>query len=161
MIVLAGYLPLAAVFMIMFPLMPSPLWADEGRGAIIVEITGFRNEEGRAGVLLFAGEKGFPDDPGPSEAKAFAPIDHKRSRVVLEDVPYGTYAVSVFHDEDGDGKPLKSIFGIPLEGVGASRNPSMRFGPPGFNESSFTLDTPERVVNVTIRYLKGQKGRGR
>jgi len=161
MSVLARHLSLAAVFMIMIPLMPSPLLSKEGRGTVIVDITGFRNEEGRAGVLLFAGEKGFPDDPGLAEAKAFSPIDHKRSRVVLENVPYGTYAVSVFHDEDGDGKPRKSFFGIPLEGVGASRNPSMRFGPPGFNESSFTLDTPEREVSITIRYLKGQKGRGR
>ena len=158
---LARYLSLAAVFMITLPLMPSPLWANEGRGALIVEITGFRYSEGRAGVLLFAGEKGFPDDPGPAEAKVFSPIDHKRCRVVLKDIPYGTYAVSVFHDEDGDGKPRKSFFGIPLEGVGVSRNPPMRFGPPGFNESSFTLDTPEREVNIIIRYLKGQKGRGR
>lgn len=155
---LKGYLSLAAVFMIMFPLMPSPVFAKEWRGEIIVEITGFRNSEGRAGALLFAGDEGFPDSPGLSAAKAFSPIEHNRSRVVLEDIPYGTYAVSVFHDEDGDGKPRKSFFGIPLEGVGASRNPSMRFGPPGFSESSFTLDTPEREVNIIIRYLKGQKG---
>jgi len=137
------------------------LWAQDDRGSIVIEITGFRNAAGQAGVLLFSREEGFPADPGPADRKIFAAIDRDACRVALENVPYGTYAVSVFHDENADGKLQKNFFGIPREGVGASLNPAMRFGPPRFRDARFTLDSPQRKLTVTIKYLRARHERQR
>jgi len=137
------------------------LWAQGDRGSIVIEITGFRNSAGQAGVLLFSREKGFPADPGSAARKLFAAIERDACRVALENVPYGTYAVSVFHDENADGKLQKNFFGIPREGVGASLNPAMRFGPPRFRDARFTLDSPQRKLTVTIKYLRARHERQR
>jgi uncharacterized protein (DUF2141 family) len=133
-------------------LAPSFLSAQGERGAIVVEITGFRNSNGKAGVLLFSREKGFPADHRQALESRFAEIVGNACRVTLEDIPYGNYAVSVFHDENGDGALQLSMFGIPREGVGASRNPAMRFGPPRFRDARFTLDSPEHRLAISMRY---------
>lgn len=137
-------------------LAPCTALAGNDHGAIVVKITGFRNSSGRAGVLLFSQAKGFPMDQRFAVARLFAPVERAACRITLENIPYGTYAVSVFHDEDGDGKLRRTVFGIPREGVGASRNPGMRFGPPRFKDASFVLDSPNQQIEITVRYLHGQ-----
>jgi uncharacterized protein (DUF2141 family) len=140
--------------MIAVLLFPSSLFAQDDRGAIVVEITGFRNSDGQVGVLLFSREEGFPMDHRLAEKKIFAGIDRNACRVKLEDIPYGIYGISVFHDENADGKLKKNFFGIPREGIGVSRNPTIRFGPPRFKEANFTLDSNEQSLAIAIRYLQ-------
>jgi len=142
------------VAMIAFLLFPCSLFAQDDRGAIVVEITGLRNSDGQVGVLLFSREEGFPMDHRLAVKKIFAGIDRNACRVTLKDIPYGIYGVSVFHDENADGKLKKNIFGIPREGIGASRNPTIRFGPPRFKEARFTLDSNEQRLAITMRYLQ-------
>lgn len=135
-------------------LFPCSLFAQDNRGAVVVEITGFRNSDGQVGILLFSREEGFPTDHKLAVKKIFSGIDQNACRVTLENIPYGFYAVSVFHDENADGKLKKNIFGIPREGIGASRNPTIRFGPPKFSEARFTLDSKEQRLAITMRYLQ-------
>jgi uncharacterized protein (DUF2141 family) len=136
---------------------PRSLIAQGDRGTVVVEITGFRNSGGQAGVLLFSRQNGFPGDHRLAVRKSFAAIDRNTCRVTLENIPYGTYAVSVFHDENADGELDKNIFGIPREGVGASRNPAVRFGPPKFEEARFALDSQEQRLAITLHYLNKQR----
>jgi len=134
-------------------LSPCSLFAQSDTGAIVVEITGFNNSDGQVGVLLFSREEGFPMDHNQAVKKIFAGIDRNRCQITLENIPYGTYAVSVFHDENADGKLQQNFIGIPKEGIGASRNPRIRFGPPKFTEARFTVDSKEHRLPITMRYL--------
>ena len=72
--------------------------------------------------------------------------------LTVEDVPPGTYAVQVFHDEDGDGEFDRGAF-RPLEGMGFSRDARMRFGPPRFADAAFGL-TGDARVRLTMRYFQ-------
>jgi uncharacterized protein (DUF2141 family) len=73
--------------------------------------------------------------------------------VSLKDVPHGTYAVSVIHDEDGDGKLDTSWLGIPREGVGVSMNAKGKAGPPKYKDAKFVLDAAEKKLKIKVRYL--------
>lgn len=132
----------------------SPSVPRDGEGAIVVEIRGFRNSHGQAGVLLFPGARGFPGNERLAAARLFARIDRDACSVRFENVPYGTYAVSVFHDENASGRLESSLFGIPREGIGTSGNPGFRFGPPRFTDASFVLDSPQRTITITLHYLR-------
>jgi uncharacterized protein (DUF2141 family) len=72
--------------------------------------------------------------------------------VIFEGIPQGTYAVSVFHDENMNGKLDKNFVGAPKEGYGASNNPKKRMGPPKFDEAKFSADQLQHSVEIKLIY---------
>jgi len=69
------------------------------------------------------------------------------AKVIISNVPSGTYAVAIFHDENSNNQLDTNFFGIPKEPVAFS-NATMRFfGPPKFEDCAFTLEDSD---NITI-----------
>lgn len=64
----------------------------------------------------------------------------------------GTYALSVIHDENANGR-LDRFMAIPREGFGFSRNPRIRMGPPRFEEVRFEVGAGRVRQAVRLRYL--------
>ena len=64
----------------------------------------------------------------------------------------GVYALSVLHDENGNGR-LDRLMAIPREGFGFSRNPRIRMGPPSFEEVRFTVAAGGVRQVVRMKYL--------
>lgn len=130
------------------------LFAGGSTGSINITVTGFKDQSGKAGISLFSGNKGFPDKVELAVKKLFTDIDKNSCTVVFNDIPYGTYAVSVFHDENSNSILEANMIGIPKEGVGASNNAKSRFGPPKYKDASFVLDSKEKLINIAIQYIK-------
>ena len=107
---------------------PVPATFAEGTATLIVNLDGFRNAQGMAIVSLFHGPKGFPDEVAASVATVSLAIQKGRATAIFADLPYGDYAVSVLHDEDGDGQMATGLLGTPREGFGFSGYPDYRFG---------------------------------
>lgn len=124
---------------------------------LTVELTGMRNDKGVLRVALFGSAAGFPMDASRAIATrsvAVASLPTNRpGAVVFRDLPLKTYAVSVFHDEDSDGKLKTHWFGMPDEGVGTSNNAKGRIGPPRFQSAAFALQGDMRIL-VRIAYLQ-------
>lgn len=70
---------------------------------------------------------------------------------VFSGIAPGTYAVALFHDENGNGKLDTNFLGIPREGVGVSNNKMRTLGPPTWEDSKFVL-AGNLVLNVTLHY---------
>ena len=66
------------------------------------------------------------------------------------EIPIGQYAVSVFHDENDDGKLNTGFLGIPNEPYGFSNNPVIVFGSPNFEDCSFQVDK-NKVVEIVLK----------
>jgi uncharacterized protein (DUF2141 family) len=64
-------------------------------------------------------------------------------------LPAGEYALSVFHDVDGDGRMARNFFGLPKEPAGLSNNAVPRFGPPKWKDARFELR--DKPVTQRIR----------
>jgi uncharacterized protein (DUF2141 family) len=132
------------------------LSASSRAADLTVVVEGLRSETGIVRVALFDAERGFPMDA--SRAVALQKLDLPLipapgpRAVVFRNLPAKTYAVSVFHDEDSDGKLKTNWLGIPREGIGASRNAKGRMGPPRFSAAAFLLTGNDRIV-VSIVYL--------
>lgn len=122
-------------------------------GRIEVLINNVRSANGIVGVALFNAKKGFPDKSSMAIEGRSVPAG-KICKVIFENVPYGAYAVSVLHDENGNGKMDKGVFGIPKEGFGVSNNPEIKMGPPTFAESRFDLNSRELTLNIGMKYLR-------
>ena len=121
---------------------------------LTIRVAGPRNAKGQIGVALFRDAAGFPSDSSKAFRTQQAKIDPQTltAEVVFEAIPRGVYAVSVFHDENLNGKLDKTSVGIPKEGYGAANNPRKRVGPPPFDEAKFTLGQPQQVVEIKLIY---------
>ncbi|NTV01241.1 MAG: DUF2141 domain-containing protein [Chlorobiaceae bacterium] len=123
-----------------------------GCGTIRVTVGNLRNTQGLVGVALFDTKKGFPDKPDKA-LEGRSVTAGEQCVVVFTNVPYGTYAVSALHDENGNGKMDKTFIGIPREGFGTSNNPKIRRGPPSFTESAFNLENGELALKIDMNYF--------
>jgi uncharacterized protein (DUF2141 family) len=117
-----------------------------------VTVAGLRNQDGQVMVAVYETEDGFPGDAARAYRKARSPLSGEPASFRFEQLPYGTYAVSVLHDENGNGVVDKNFLGMPKEGSGASNNPEPGFGPPAFGAASFALKDPLCKIRVTIQY---------
>ena len=55
------------------------------------------------------------------------------------DLPDGTYAISIFVDKNYNNKMDRNLFGVPKEQFGFSNDAKGNFGPPSFENASFTV----------------------
>lgn len=120
---------------------------------IHVEITGLRNDKGKLLCALYSSPEGFPKDSEKAIARVSSAIAQEQAVCNFPGVTPGTYAVSVFHDENSNGKLDTNFMGIPREGVGASNNARGHFGPPKFRDASFHFSGSRLDLKITIAYL--------
>lgn len=112
-------------------------------------VVGLRNTRGGVSAALFVSRRGFPGDPEKARATAYARIEGNRAVLRFEQLPPGKYALSLFHDENGNYALDTNFIGIPKEGVAASNNAKGRFGPPKFKDAVFDVGT--ETVRQTLR----------
>lgn len=121
--------------------------------ALDVTVNGLRNTNGDIVVCVWRqDDKGFPNcGTGQPFKKLIAPAT--QPTVKFTDLPPGTYAVSMFHDEKRIGKPETNLVGMPRSGVGLANNPPLGLtSPPSFEKARVTLPDV-KPVEITVRYL--------
>lgn len=115
-------------------------------------VTGLRNGQGMVMACLTANPASFPDcRTDPAARKLVAPA----AGVVQLDfgpMPAGTYAISLFHDENRNGRLDKAMM-MPREGYGFSRDAKVRFGPPRFAEAAFAVGQSPVHQTIRMRYM--------
>jgi uncharacterized protein (DUF2141 family) len=118
--------------------------------SVTVRMTGLRSAAGKVRVVIHDHAEGFPgEDP---LQRAQASIEDGVAVVRFTGLRDGTYAVSMFHDENGNGELDETWIGRPTEGVGSSNNPRPKMRAPTFEEASFTL-VGSRTVSILVRYF--------
>lgn len=65
----------------------------------------------------------------------------------------GLYAVAAYQDATDAGHLRRGLFGIPKDGTGFSRNPSLSLGPPGFARCALRLGAQDAAVSVILHYF--------
>ena len=118
---------------------------------IHVEVGGLRSAKGQVRCGLFSSAVDFPSKN--AIAKATSSITGGQAVCEFRGVAPGTLAVSVFHDENSNGKLDTNFIGIPREGVGASNNAKGRFGPPKFRDASIEFSGGRMDIKIAITYL--------
>jgi uncharacterized protein (DUF2141 family) len=119
---------------------------------LVVLVSELRNDHGRVRCMAFSSSAGFPTDPTRAVARVELTPVSGRGECVFEGLAPGSYAVAVHHDEDGEGDFDTGIFGIPTEGVGASRDARGTMGPPSFDDARIELHAGDNRTRVHVTY---------
>jgi len=120
---------------------------------IHVQVLNIRNSTGTVDCALFDAPEGFPIEVLRSATNVMViKVRHTQARCDFEDIPPGTYALAVIHDENMDGKLDTNWLGIPTEGYGFSNDPKSSFGAPSFAAASFAYDGRSLELTIGLKY---------
>ncbi len=121
-------------------------------GSLKITISDIKNNDGNIKVALF--------DESKSEAflkklelafrKKIVVINNKKADVTFTNIPYGTYAVILFHDENNNGEIERSSIGFPVEPYGVSGNKFV-IGAPKFNDCKFKIKSSFKTINIVMK----------
>ena len=125
----------------------------DARQDVIVTAIDLRSAEGSVLACLTPSNGSFPDCGEDTRSQRRIVRANTRVTIVFNDVEPGEYAVSLLHDENGNGKVDKALF-IPTEGFGFSRDAKLRLGPPRFSAAAFEVrDDGPVYQTIRMRYL--------
>lgn len=75
----------------------------------------------------------------------------QNGQVTLQlELPYGSYAISVHHDNNDNGEMDSNFIGIPKEPVGLSNGHVPKFGPPRFTKAMIEIARPEFSETIAL-----------
>lgn len=113
---------------------------------IHVTITDIKSDEGKLYIALYNSEETFL-----STRYKGTRSDIKDGSVVVQfkDIPQGTYAVSVFHDENNNQKLDTNFMGIPKENTGCSNDAKGFMSAPKWKDAKFNV--ADTTVALTIK----------
>ncbi|GAB4160615.1 MAG: DUF2141 domain-containing protein [Winogradskyella sp.] len=104
------------------------------------------SNDGQMFVSVYNQEANFLNTPYKG---AISKITNKGCVLTFEGLPEGTYAVSIFHDENDNGKLDSNFMGIPKEDYGCSNNAKGFMGPPKWEDAKFELKT-DKIITITL-----------
>ncbi|MBL4585992.1 MAG: DUF2141 domain-containing protein [Flavobacteriales bacterium] len=123
---------------------------DFNSGTIVLSVNGFNSNKGKLWLALYDNAKAFPSSQKEAIRTEQYEIKNNRVSIKLENINYGIYAISVFHDENSNGKMDANWIGIPQEGIGASNNAKGFMGPPKFEDAKFELDSKQLDLKINL-----------
>ncbi len=117
--------------------------------SITVEVKNISNSHGNVKIGLFNSAKDFLKIP-----KAYKNVSLKANgnlKYTFKDVPDGIYAISMYHDENSNGKIDRNFIGLPAEGHGLSNDAKAFMGPPKFKDAKFKL-IGDKNIAIKMKY---------
>lgn len=127
---------------------PAILFSSE----IAIEIEGLRSSKGKILIGVYNQKDKFPKDGG-SILNIVGEIANGKAILQAKNLPPGEYAFALLHDENGNSEMDYNWLGIPKEGFGFSRNPSMGLSAPSFEETKINFNGSAKTIKIKVKYM--------
>jgi outer membrane protein len=126
-----------------------------GLATLSVLVNGLKSNQGVVRLALFNSESSYTKKTKPFRSARVA-IEDKGAQWIVNDLPFGEYALSWYQDENANGKLDTNPVGIPTEPFGFSNNPRASIGPPKYAQARFIVDEPKVSVQTSVQSKGGQ-----
>jgi uncharacterized protein (DUF2141 family) len=119
---------------------------------LIVKISNIESNKGDIKLALFNNEtmEHFVYKPENAFRRETGMIKGNTATAKFIQIPYGEYAISVFHDENKDEILNRAAAGFPTEAYGFSNNPP-GIAIPEYNESVFKIRTATKELDIQLK----------
>jgi uncharacterized protein (DUF2141 family) len=118
-------------------------------GEVDIRLHGVASSEGKVRLALFEDQAAF--EASRQLAGTFVPANPDGVEVVFRNVPAGTYAISAYHDRNGNTELDRNLVGMPVEPFGFSNDARGTFGPPSFEKMSFAVGDASIALEIHLR----------
>lgn len=114
-----------------------------------VTVVGARSAQGLVLAALYDGAETFLK-PGKHAAVQMAPAMTDGAKLIFRNLPAGRYALTAFHDENGNGKLDFNLTGSPVEAVGFSNDAFGTATAPAFDKAMVDLKG-DAAITIRLR----------
>ena len=119
-------------------------------GQLIIEVGNVKEAKGTIWVGIYDSEDNYLVKE-KAIVQGFKVERTGDARFSIPGLPYGTYAVALFHDINDNGELDRNFFGIPTEPFAFSRPPRSKWRLPNFNEVSFQFQANAQRLRISLR----------
>ncbi|MEO1023251.1 MAG: DUF2141 domain-containing protein [Bacteroidota bacterium] len=113
-----------------------------------LDIEGIKKATGEVRIAMFDSEQKYKKDPVYAVVVA---VDSNTVSWTVPDLPFGKYAIAVYHDKNTNGKLDTNLLGIPKEQYGFSNNARGKFGPASWKDAHFVVESSECSHRIKIK----------
>jgi len=120
---------------------------------LTVHVSQLRNNTGVVQFALYNKEGSIPDEKYKKQYKiGKSTIQKNAATFVFSNLPEGTYAINILHDENRNGQIDKGFI-LPVEGIGFSNYTKIGLtNRPNYKDASFELKGKKKV-DVKVIYM--------
>ncbi|MBI3482269.1 MAG: DUF2141 domain-containing protein [Bacteroidetes bacterium] len=137
-----------ATLVVGLSLMISSGFHSEEKGSLKVSLSNIK-KEGKIKIAVYRKGEDFPDDKLIVKSLEGEGTNGK-CEFQFESIPFGSYAVAIYQDVNGNGKLDKGMFGIPSEPFAFSNNFRPKFGGPSFDKCKFDFAKDSLALNIEM-----------
>lgn len=123
---------------------------DQAR--IRLSISGMRSKKGAITISIYPDLPKHFLDGRYRVARLTLPVSLPVTQACFALSAPGKYAVALFQDANENGHFDTNWLGIPVEGYGFSRNPTLYFGPPDLKQVLIAVHTGDNSVAIKMKY---------
>ncbi|MCB9091467.1 MAG: DUF2141 domain-containing protein [Halobacteriovoraceae bacterium] len=116
-----------------------------------IHVKKIKSIEGDVAIAIHNEERTYLKD-GEKPFKAIVRKITSDEEIFQVDLAEGSYAITLFHDLNGNQKLDTNFLGIPKEPFGFSNNKKIVFGPPSYEESLFDIDS-DKEIDVFLKTI--------
>ncbi len=137
------------LFILFFPWLNTPADPSPNACELVLVID---NIDHRGGTI-WVGVYDSPESFLVKEKARLAGVEVRATgsvTIAFSDLPHGTYAVALFHDQNNNGKLDQNLLGIPTEPYAFSGDLNSRWRLPRFDEVGFRLESGHRLIRCPL-----------
>lgn len=125
-------------------------YPERERSSFQLTIEGIDEEVGEVRIAIFDSESAYNEKEDPIHAVVLD-VNNTTLEWNDDDLPYGNYAIAVYHDKNTNGELDTNLLGIPKEAYGFSNNARGRFGPASWGDAHFTIDSEKSKMVIEVK----------
>lgn len=132
--------------------------AHPGNGKLNLDLTKITAASGELHVVLFMQPVGFPYSTDNSFMHLTIDLADPNAAKEFTSIPFGEYAMLIFHDENGNGKLDRNFAGKPKEAYGFSNYPNHQWQAK-YDACAFLFNTSGQTIELILNnsMSEGQK----
>jgi uncharacterized protein (DUF2141 family) len=121
-------------------------------GTLQINVEYPQNANAPIRMALYDDERNFLQEGKSIKGVVLEVADQSKSVIHRETkLPFGSYALAVYQDLNGDGRLNKNKLGIPAEPYGFSNNVKSKWRSPKFAEAVFAFQRDGQQVNIVLQ----------
>jgi uncharacterized protein (DUF2141 family) len=119
-------------------------------GDLTAIISGFNNDDGMMKITLNNSHEDYKSHDRDYRREQ-GPVKNNLANVTFGHIPFGEYAIKVYHDANNDNELNTNFLGMPTEEYGFSNNARGSFGPASWDDAKFLFNSAKDTLHITIK----------